>query len=516
MKQTILYFFDYGTSFGGAANTLLRRMLLMQKAGYQVYGFFSGYLGNPLGEEYASVLKLCGISLQQVNYVVSTQTEDIDLIGTLECYEEMKQVIESFQPILLHSVQINPTAELVSRELGIPHIMDLYPAYSDFFKVPYSNVFPQYHICDSLYYAKKWSEGLGIQSFCVRTVAERQVQRKKASGGELTFVCVGFVVAIKRQLAVIQSFQKALEKGVRGRLKIYGRDVEPYADKCREYIVEQGLEEKVVICGFHSEQTEIYENADVLICGSSLESYPNVITEALANGVAVVSTPVAGVPEVIKDRENGFLCSGYEVEEMSEKIAEAYQAFQDGSIQVILQRAEDTFRHTHSAEQVSAELQSVYRFVMEQGVHGELPGIREIRAKFAGFLNLYHAHEKEFLKPNFIRKKLWYLYHVNPLIHAQMKKGRKLYIWGAGKIGACILQMNRLMELGWRIEGFVDGSRSEAYMEYPVSRPEEKISDREAVILIAFLAGTVEAMEQLRKAGRSYAEDYFLLTPRSW
>lgn len=379
-----------------------------------MYVFFSGYLGNPLGEEYASVLKNCGISLQQMNYVVCTQTEDIDLIGTLECYEGMKQVIESFQPILLHSVQINLTAELVSRELGIPHIMD------------------------------------------------------------------------------------------------------PYADKCKEYIVEQGLEEQIMICGFHSEQTEIYADADLLICGSRLESYPNVIAEALANGVAVVSTPVAGVPEVIKDKENGFLCSGYAVEDLTEKIVEAYQAFQDGSIQGIQQRAEDTFRHTHSAEQVSAELQRVYRLVMEQGVHGGLPGIREIRAKFEGFLNLYRVHEGEFLKPDFVRKKLWYLYHVNPLIHAQMKKGRKLYIWGAGKIGACILQMNHLMELGWQIEGFVDGSRRGDYMEYPVSRPEERIPDREAVILIAFLAGTNEAMEQLQKAGRSYAEDYFLLTPRHW
>lgn len=517
MKETVLYFFDYGSSYGGAVHTLRQQMLLMRECGYQVYGFVSDYNGTPMQKDYEAMFLADNMTLETITYPICSHTEDIDIVETLRCYEEVKAVIQRYQPAILHSVQINPAVELVSREMGIPHIMNIYPLCDDFFALPYTNVFPQYHTCDSLYFAEAWQKRLGIRSFCVRvSVSKFRPREHITKKDKIRAVCVGLISVRKNQLAVIQGTHQAILQGADITLELYGSDLGEYADQCRQYIAEHHLEDRICVRGFCTEILDIYENADVLICGSRLESYPNVIAEALANGVAVVSTPVAGVSEVIKDGENGFLCSGYAVEDLTEKIVEAYQAFQDGSIQGIQQRAEDTFRHTHSAEQVSAELQRVYRLVMEQGVHGGLPGIREIRAKFEGFLNLYRVHEGEFLKPDFVRKKLWYLYHVNPLIHAQMKKGRKLYIWGAGKIGACILQMNRLMELGWQIEGFVDGSRSGDYMEYPVSRPEERIPDREAVILIAFLAGTNEAMEQLQKAGRSYAEDYFLLTPRHW
>ena len=45
-NYTILYFLDYGKSFGGAVNALLQQAILMKKAGHRVVLFFSDYLGN--------------------------------------------------------------------------------------------------------------------------------------------------------------------------------------------------------------------------------------------------------------------------------------------------------------------------------------------------------------------------------------------------------------------------------------------------------------------------------------
>lgn len=517
MRKTVLYFFDYASSFGGAVNTLLQQMLLMKKAGYEVHGFISGYLGNSPSEDYVCVFREYGVELESVNYPICSHTEDIDIIKVLECYEEVKQEVQKYEPVLLHSVQINPTVELVSRELRIPHIMDIYQAHPDFFAIPYTNLFPQYHICDSLCYAKAWQEGLGIQSFCVRTVAECCKHKQFfQTDKELKFICVGQISFRKNQLEVIKGFHIAIQRGIKGTLELYGNDNGFFAEECKQYITENKLENNVRICGFDPNKEVIYTSADVLICGSRIESYPNVISEALANGVLVVSTPVAGVPEVIKHGENGYLCNGYLAENLAEGIVEAAEAFQCGVAKNILQNAEKTFLHTHAAEQVTKELDKVYQKVIQEGAPSGLPDREEIQNIFSEMIDNYYEHEGKFSKPEFVRKKLWYLFHIKPIIRKQIQKGKRVYIWGAGKIGTCILEINDFLKLDWKFTGFLDRGKNGTYSGLPIKKPEEIYADKNSIILIAFLNGTDEAMQELKEAQRTYGEDYFLLAPRNW
>ncbi len=63
----------------------------------------------------------------------------------------------------------------------------------------------------------------------------------------------------------------------------------------------------------------VYIQNDILLCGSTRESYPNAISKALADGLAVISTPVAGVPDVIEDGINGYLSKGYSAEDIFER-----------------------------------------------------------------------------------------------------------------------------------------------------------------------------------------------------
>jgi glycosyltransferase involved in cell wall biosynthesis len=63
---------------------------------------------------------------------------------------------------------------------------------------------------------------------------------------------------------------------------------------------------------------DIYSLADFLVITSVSENLPTILPEAMACGTIPISTNVGGIPEVIKDRENGFLVYSKKKEEFTE------------------------------------------------------------------------------------------------------------------------------------------------------------------------------------------------------
>ncbi|MGB7201867.1 MAG: glycosyltransferase [Pyrinomonadaceae bacterium] len=63
-----------------------------------------------------------------------------------------------------------------------------------------------------------------------------------------------------------------------------------------------GLSEDVLIfSGERTDVSEIYRNSNMLILTSEYEGTPNVVLEAMAHGLPVVSTRVGGVPDILPD-----------------------------------------------------------------------------------------------------------------------------------------------------------------------------------------------------------------------
>jgi len=68
-----------------------------------------------------------------------------------------------------------------------------------------------------------------------------------------------------------------------------------------------GLNGRFVFPGFRADARQLMTQADVLALPSLTEGLPNVVLEAFAVGVPVVATAVGGVPELVRDGENGWL-----------------------------------------------------------------------------------------------------------------------------------------------------------------------------------------------------------------
>lgn len=514
----IIYFMDNYLVLGGAAHTILRQAELMKRAGHTVNVVIDDS-GPEICKPYVKFCSERNIDIIYAPLSVSNEPEDIDILFVLEKFDYVKKLLLDMKPDILHSVQLNPVVELVARELNVPHVMNIYPAISDFFKIEYIDIFPRYHICDSEYYASVWRKHFSIQSKCIRTVADRVAANKVRirQGNMIKCVCIGGVEKWKNQLSVIVAIHKALERGINIKLDIYGHyEKDGYGKKCVTYIQEHNLNENIELKGFSDNISECYQNSDVLICGSIRESYPNVISEGLANGNIIISTPVAGVPEVIKDRKNGYLSNGYKADDLYEKIMELNHDIQSGKVYEIIQQAIETYERVHSPESVTMTLEAYYQWLLNSFESKEQINLDCLKNKFANILTIFNASEAMFSDKVKIRNKLWYVYHVQKKIDRQIERGRHFYIWGTGKYGRSVYELVTFFFENLKVCGFIDSYKTGEYLDKPICVPDEILSDDNNIILLATVTGQTDIIEQLKIWNKKYTEDYYLLAPRYW
>jgi glycosyltransferase involved in cell wall biosynthesis len=70
---------------------------------------------------------------------------------------------------------------------------------------------------------------------------------------------------------------------------------------------ELGIERQVMFPGYRSDLQAVYGAFDVFMLSSRREGLPNCILEAMAMGLPVVTTDVAGAKELVKDGETGYV-----------------------------------------------------------------------------------------------------------------------------------------------------------------------------------------------------------------
>jgi glycosyltransferase involved in cell wall biosynthesis len=93
-------------------------------------------------------------------------------------------------------------------------------------------------------------------------------------------------------------------------------------ESLKVYVEDLALEKNVIFLGSVTENlSEIYRMIDVLLLTSQYgESFPNVILEAMAASVPVVSTNISAVPEIIIEEKNGFIVDKKNAELLAERV----------------------------------------------------------------------------------------------------------------------------------------------------------------------------------------------------
>jgi glycosyltransferase involved in cell wall biosynthesis len=154
---------------------------------------------------------------------------------------------------------------------------------------------------------------------------ERFSPAARRGGEEFTILSVSRLDRPKGQHLLLAALEALGKEGYRFRLRIVGegparRELEELTRLCR-------LEGRVSFAGrvYHEHLPDYYRQADlfVLPCyrdGNYQDNLPNVLLEAMACGVPVISTRMQGIPELIEDGVSGLLVEQQDVAGLTQAI----------------------------------------------------------------------------------------------------------------------------------------------------------------------------------------------------
>lgn len=135
-------------------------------------------------------------------------------------------------------------------------------------------------------------------------------------------ICVGRLAPVKGVHVLLESLGQLADRGVDAQLDLVG-DGESRSE-LESRAAALGLSDRVVFHGYQSQSAvrDLLGQADVFVSSSFAEGVPVVLMEALAAGLPVVATRIAGVPELVQDGVNGFVVPPGEVTSLTDRLAE--------------------------------------------------------------------------------------------------------------------------------------------------------------------------------------------------
>ena len=179
-----------------------------------------------------------------------------------------------------------------------------------------------------------------------------------ADDGPCTLLFLGRIGEHKGIYVLLDAMQQLARDEVDVRLVCAG---DGDIDKARAKVSEMGLEGRVDINGWIDEQrrNELLEQADAFVLPSYGEGLPMSIVEAMSAGLPVVATPVGGIPQAIRDGEEGLLVPVGDAPALAAAIRHLAQ---DREYRGAMGRkALATFDRLFSAEVVLPQVQSLYQ-----------------------------------------------------------------------------------------------------------------------------------------------------------
>jgi len=228
------------------------------------------------------------------------------------------RLLRSVRPKLIYSNTIRNGLEvIVGRLLGIRTLVHVHEGerimrhYARSFRI--ASLFTSRFVCASRYSAASLEKVVGRNSSVVysgvKTVDVTDVAVPQIKDDALILGMVGGIQPNKGQHVAVEALSILVaDFRLSVRLRLFGEiENSAYKHSLDDRIAALSLGPLVEYCGSLEDRAKIYSGFDVLVLASYDESFGRVLLEALAYAKPVVASNVGGVPEIVRDGENGIL-----------------------------------------------------------------------------------------------------------------------------------------------------------------------------------------------------------------
>lgn len=138
--------------------------------------------------------------------------------------------------------------------------------------------------------------------------------------GPVRILFVGAIGRLKGERDLLAALASMRRDGREFSVSILGYGAGTLAGECRELGISDTVEHLGPVA--LADRVAFYKEADVFVLPTYAEAMPMSVIEAMAAGLAIVTTRVGGIPEIIEHGVNGLLVEPGDPNELAERIAE--------------------------------------------------------------------------------------------------------------------------------------------------------------------------------------------------
>ncbi len=188
----------------------------------------------------------------------------------------------------------------------------------------------------------------------------------RTSGQRPRILCIGRLSKEKGQIFLVRAVYGLKNRGADFEVVLAGDG--PLRSNVEAEIEELGLQDRITITGWidNAKIRELLAGTHTLVVPSLAEGLPIVIMEAFAMKVPVISSALAGIPELVEDGKSGWLVPTSDVEALVEAL-ESSLSMGSSERAAMAERGYRRVRDMHSADR---EADRLFRLLEQAGAFG--------------------------------------------------------------------------------------------------------------------------------------------------